>query len=118
MRLSELDAEFISKAQPMGCHGGWGYFTGKSVDGAQGVLFICPKCQKHSVLVLFANPRNAAVVPVEAFPRNEKRWQFSGDAIDELTLTPSIDLSQISPDNPASPSRCYWHGFITKGDAK
>jgi hypothetical protein len=34
-----------------------------SVEGAQGVLFICPKCGNHSVLCWFLNPRNAPQVP-------------------------------------------------------
>lgn len=89
---------------------------GPTVDGAQGVLFICPKCGNHSILCWFKNPRNAPPVPAEAFPR-PGRWTFSGDTFDVLSLTPSVDLSTITPESPASPGRCYWHGFVTNGEA-
>lgn len=117
MKLTDLEATFVGRY-----HAGTGpadptsYFQLDSVDGAQGVLFVCPKCQKHSVMCWFTNPRNAPVVPDTAFPR-PGRWLFSGDTLDALTLSPSVDLSKIDAENPAHPSRCYWHGFVTSGQA-
>lgn len=117
MNLAELEAKFVGDY-----HGRTGpadpttYRELSGVDGAQGVLFICPKCGNHSVLCWFNNPRNAPAVPADAFPK-PGRWTFSGETIETLTLEPSIDLSAITPDSPESPSRCYWHGWVKSGDA-
>lgn len=117
MKLTELEARFVG-----GYHAGSGpadpttYRELDAVDGAQGVLFICPKCGSHSVLCWFNNPRKASIVPAEAFPK-PGRWTFSGDTVETLTLEPSVDLSAITPDNPESPSRCYWHGWVKDGHA-
>jgi hypothetical protein len=123
MRLTELDANFVGKFAPSDFQHdpnkvSWGFYERVSVADAQGLLFVCPKCQHHSILIMFANPRNGRVVPNDAFPKNERRWTFSGDTIDKLTLSPSVDLSQITPENPATPSRCYWHGWVKNGDAQ
>jgi hypothetical protein len=90
------------------------YHQLQSVDGAQGVMFTCPKCGDHQVLCWFTNPRNAPMVPPDAHPL-PGRWSFSGDTFDVLTISPSIDLSRIDAKNPAHPSRCYWHGFVENG---
>lgn len=118
MKLIDLDPSFVGQY-----HAGTAredpttYRELDSVEGAQGVLFICPKCQQHSILCWFKNPRNAPPVPESAFPR-PGRWTFSGDTFDVLTLEPSIDLSTITFDNPAGPDRCYWHGWVQNGEAK
>lgn len=122
MRLTELDANFVGRFAPDEYQHdpkvvSWGFYERMNVHNAQGVLFVCPKCQKHSLLIMFDNPRNGIVVPADAFPKNEKRWVFSGETIDTLTLSPSVDLSQITPENPASADRCYWHGWVRDGDA-
>jgi len=113
MKLTELEAEFVGgyKENPES------YRHLPSVEGAQGVLFICPKCENHSILCWFANPRNAPKVPDSVFPK-PGRWTFSGETIETLTLDPSIDLSKIDQKNPASATRCYWHGFVANGEAK
>lgn len=80
-----------------------------SVEGAQGVIFVCPKCGNHAVLCWFRNPHNAPVVPDDALP-GPGRWTFNGDSFDVLTLSPSIDLSRGA-------GECNWHGFITNGVA-
>jgi hypothetical protein len=87
-----------------------------SVEGAQGALFLCPKCENHYVLCWFVNPRNASPVPADARPL--PRWTFSGETINELTLSPSIDLSRIDENNPEHPARCYWHGFVESGQPR
>lgn len=87
-----------------------------SVEGAQGILFICPKCQNHSILCWFNNPRNAQPVPPEATPR-PGRWTFTGDTVDEVSLLPSVDLSVVDAEHPGPPTRCMWHGWVKNGEA-
>lgn len=119
MKLTDLEPSFVGNyREHEGPRGdGVSHFRLPSVEGAQGVLFTCPKCGGHEVLCWFANPRNAPKVPDAAFPR-PGRWTFSGETLDVLTLSPSVDLSGIDKDNPASPSRCYWHGFVQNGEAR
>lgn len=123
MRLVDLDAEFL---------GGYNRKSGRAsyrrqanaIDGAQGVIFQCPKCAEgepsevedgrryvpgaHYVLVWFAVPRGADPVPPDATP-GPARWSVvSGTGLDDLTLAPSILLP-----GPG----CGWHGFVKNGDA-
>lgn len=109
-KLVDLEPEFVGR------YAATGHWRLDSVEGAQGILFVCPKCGNHSVLCWFKNPRNAPQVPDDAFPR-PGRWTFSGDTFDVLTLEPSVDLSVVNEKNPIHPSRCYWHGFIRNGEA-
>lgn len=113
MKLTDLDAVFVGMYQKTLITS---YQELRSVEGAQGVLFVCPKCQNHSILCWFKNPRNSQPVPEDAEPK-PGRWTFTGDTIDTLTLTPSVDISKVDAQNPASETRCYWHGFIQNGDA-
>ena len=115
MRLAELEGRFV---------GGYAQIASRvshrelaSVDGAQGVLFECPKCHGHQVLCWFKNPRNAPIVPADAKP-GPGRWIFTGDSIDTLTLEPSVDLSKIDAEHPAHEGRCYWHGWVKSGNAQ
>ena len=79
---------------------------------------ITPSCSKTFILGE-GNPRGGVpVVPTESFPKMKFRWTATGDTIDTLTLSPSVDLSKIPPEDPASPERCYWHGFVQNGEAK
>jgi len=96
---------------------------GNQVEGAQGVLFQCPVCSvgleegtedgrhfyrgAHYVLVWFRNPRNAPNVPAEVWPK--PRWTFTGDTLDTLTLTPSINLIDDKGNTTC------WHGHVTNG---
>lgn len=114
MRLSQLEATFVGNLCYTDSRESFRHLPTK--DGAQGLLLICPKCQNHSVLIWFLNPCNAAPVPAEAKP-GPGRWTFSGDGIETLSLTPSVDLSKIDNEHPESPCRCYWHGFVTNGEA-
>jgi hypothetical protein len=113
MRLVELEAKFIGGYKVVDGHVSFRELPDD--QGAQGVLFVCPKCQGHSVICWFSNPRNAPPVPAAAFPR-PGRWAAEG-SIDNLTLMPSVDLSKIDEENPESPGRCYWHGWVTNGEA-
>jgi hypothetical protein len=98
VKLTELDATFVGEYSA----GGFRHLP--NVNGAQGVLFRCPKvgCQ-HSIVVWFGNPTSAPQVPPDAVPK--MRWAMSGDSIASLTLSPSIHI----PDD--------WHGWIQNGDA-
>lgn len=86
-----------------------------AAGGRVGVRFACPTCPAlegaPDICVLFANPLDgAASVPVgSAFPgENEgRRWQRTGDELDNLTLSPSVDCSRCG----------HWHGFVDHGDA-
>jgi hypothetical protein len=109
MKLRELDATFAAQASPDGDT----FVEQDSIDGAQGVIFNCPLCQKHSVLCWFNNPRGASVVSDTAAP-GPGRWSAAGSGIDDLTLTPSVNLD-IHGEKQTS---CRWHGFVTAGEAK
>ena len=129
MRLRDLDAEFV---------GEWtetSFRVLPGVEGAQGLLFQCPKCAEgkprggrpsrsgdavipdrtwaegaHYVLCWFANPRNAPAVPVEAFPK-PGRWIFAGESIDDLTFIGPAAASVLLA------AGCEWHGFVKDGAA-
>ncbi len=84
-----------------------------NIEGAQGLLMICPCGEGHSIMIPFANPRNAPDVPCDHGPRNKSktgfpRWNMNGSGLEDLTLTPSIDVGNNS----------CWHGFITSGEVK
>lgn len=82
-----------------------------SIEGAQGVWLCCPCRGGHSVQVPFANPRNAPQLPPDHGPLSRDgtthpRWTMSGTSLDDLTVTPSIDVGTTS----------CWHCFITAGE--
>jgi hypothetical protein len=125
MRLRDLDAQFVGHQ-----HDNTYWPQGDVIDGAQGVLFQCPKCAigceageedgrrfvrgAHYVLIWFANPQNAPVAGTEADSEPHHRWTFGGSSIDDLTLSPSVNLdipSLIEVDH------CRWHGWVKNGDA-
>lgn len=76
---------------------------------ADGVTFLCPTCFKKNngrvgtehVLVWFRGRPN---VPADAVP-GPGRWGASGTSFDDLTLTPSVNVSHE-----------HWHGFVTNGE--
>lgn len=73
----------------------------ESLQDADGIRFTCPKCGAHQVIVWFRGR-----VPDSATP-GPGRWTATGGSFDDLTLTPSINLS-----GPG----CGWHGFVTNGE--
>ncbi len=94
--LRELSAKLVHSTTE-----GW-----REVDAmadADGVIFDCPGCREHSVLVFFED------APANPFPANPggKRWQHTGTGLDDLTTTPSIHLL----------SGCRWHGWLRDGAA-
>lgn len=110
MKLTELEATFVARFNPADKS----FWEQSEIGGAQGVMFVCPKCQGHSVLIWFKSPLNATMVPPDAFPKNEHRWEFSGTSIEDLSLFPSVDLSK----GEHSPADCLWHGWVKNGTAE
>jgi hypothetical protein len=122
MRLRDLDGRFVYDAHA----GGSRLSDQDSVEGMQGVMFQCPTCAvgkergeedgrrfvrgAHYVRVFFSNPRGAPVAPTKA--DDNPRWEMSGTTLDDLTLSPSINL-----DVPENTGGCRWHGFVRNGDA-
>lgn len=114
MRLGDLDASFCSKVD----------FTNgnlheqESIDGAQGVMFVCPLCRGHRVLCWFKNPIKAPRVPDNMQP-GPGRWEASGTSLDDLTLNPSVnlDVPRTEEQKRLYPNTCLWHGWVKNGDA-
>ena len=89
----------------------------QTMDRAQGVEFLCPKCYAanggkvgtHAV-ICWSRSRG---VPDHAQP-GPGRWRLDGTGLDDLTL---------NADPPATARSvllnggCNWHGFVTSGDA-
>lgn len=71
-----------------------------TIANAQGVMFECPTCGRHSILVWFKDRG----VPDSAEP-GPGRWTVSGTGFSDLTLHPSINADKE-----------HWHGWIKNGD--
>lgn len=118
MKLRDLDAHFIDSATPQPnesfCHE-----NNPPLSAAQGLLFLCPLCfarnggaaGTHSILIPF---KDRCVPP--GFEPTLPRWAASGSGIDDLTISPSIDLSSDGAGHPRHEG-CAWHGFVRNGDA-
>jgi hypothetical protein len=124
MKLRELDARFFGRVDGDKRSS---FMQGDRIDGAQGVMFQCPECAKgkprsedgegfagaHYIKVCFSNPRGAPVAP-ESYDDNP-RWEMAGNSLDDLTLSPSINLDV--PGNDGTIQGCRWHGWVRNGDA-
>jgi hypothetical protein len=110
LKLRDLDACFVSNATEMSFH------EQESIEGAQGVMFVCPLCKNHSVLCWFKNPRNAPAVPKEMEP-GPGRWTAFGSGIEDLTLNPSVNLDVYPTVPDAGQKPCRWHGWVRNGEA-
>jgi hypothetical protein len=130
MRLRDLNARFIGGYHDKDSqHEHTGYQVLPSIDGAQGVMFQCPKCAvglergeengrrfvrgAHSVICWFRNPRGAPPVPGHADPK-PGRWWMEGTSIDDLTFTHGTPAMAKSVQLLGG---CNWHGFVNNGDA-
>lgn len=107
MKLRELEATFVGKATANS------FNEQDTIDGAQGIMFDCPLCHRHSVLCWFSNPINAPIVPADMEP-GPGRWEASGSSIDDLTLNPSVNLDT---QNAREHKSCLWHGWVKNGNA-
>lgn len=85
-----------------------------------GVRFYCPVCRGCQIAVLFLNPLDGGPsVPndPEALGNNGGcRWARSGMTFEDMTLSPSVDVSKAGspPCTEGGPS--HWHGFMTDGE--
>jgi hypothetical protein len=81
------------------------------LEDADGIRFACPKCfaangglvGTHLVRVSFDGKAYG------------KGWNVGGSSLDDLTLTPSIQLLGGVDEN-GLPIGCGWHGFVTAGE--
>lgn len=133
MRLADLGAHFVgaggegisqqtgracpacdgdNAAACAACHG-----TGREWEPAPrregvGVIFNCP-CgnhdEAHQCYVPFANPLDGGPALQPKGWNGSGGWQRTGDAIETLTLRPSVFRRQEL-------GGCGWHGFITNGE--
>jgi hypothetical protein len=109
--LSSLEAKFIV-ATPGGSR------VVESIDEAQGVRFLCPKCftanggavGTHSV-ICWSRSRG---VPEEQEP-GPGRWTLHGTSMDNLQLEGDPVGRARSVQLTAG---CNWHGFINNGHAE
>lgn len=89
--------------------------TVATLESAQGVRFLCPVCfQKnggpagtHGVEVAFEGRGVEPHQGSQAASGQPSRWAVAGTGLDDLTLTPSIDLGGVG---------CGWHGFVRAGE--
>ncbi len=103
MKLRDLDARFVGA-------GGDGVFNADGTPAKErhgvGLSFKCPCGGEHheydQVFVAFANPLDGG----PPFG-NGPKWQRTGDTIDDITLSPSIQRMD--------PGGCRWHGFVRNG---
>lgn len=104
MRLIDLEAEWVADYDPVDrSHRRDEALT---ISTAQGVMFECPLCGRHSILAWFRDRD----VPDDAEP-GPGRWTPTGTSLADLTLNPSINLD-VGPD-----AGCKWHGWVRDGDA-
>lgn len=103
MKLSDpaLEARFVHDVS------GSSFRLGDTIQGAQALWMYCPCGEGHHILVPFADRQ----LPPEFGPmardgKSHPRWQVSGDSLENLTLTPSVDVGTTS----------CWHGYITNGE--
>jgi len=113
VRLTELEPQFLSReVGPGGVV--WHHKT--SIDEAQGVMFLCPKCWTansgpvgtHRV-ICWSRSRG---IPDDASP-GPGRWALVGTSYENLTLNAD------PPNNARSvllTSGCAWHGYVTDGE--
>ena len=81
-----------------------------------GVKVACAHCSRvegaPTLAVLFANPPDggppAGEDPQALGNNGGRRWQRTGETIETLTLSPSVDCSACG----------HWHGIVAAGEAK
>lgn len=101
VKLSELHGEFFDHIRGQPC-----------------LYFVCPSCKSkglhaHGIIVGWTAP---------SFFKSGAIWQKSGDTIQDVTISPSIDLtgsSEIEDSETGKmktiPSTCSFHGFVRNG---
>lgn len=113
VKLADLDPQWLRYV----ADGGLGHV--ESIDQAQGLMFLCPKCflanggpvRTHSVIV-WSRSRG---VPTR---RRQGRGAGHSPALG-FTISPStaIRLATRARIDLSGTAGCQWHGFITNGEA-
>lgn len=117
MRLSQLEATFISQPMPDGS-----LWNGNAIanEAQAGICFLCPKCFSanknsnigvHSVMCWFLNPLKGLPVDSTVAPK-PGRWWRQGTTIETLSLVPSPGRSH----SVKLLGGCEAHFFITNGE--
>ena len=83
------------------------WFTTTDGRHGMGLTFDCPHCKVQSLGVWFSNPVDGGPAAGPEYSP-APRWHREGDTFDNMTLSPSIDVSASG----------HWHGFIINGDVK
>lgn len=78
---------------------------------ADGIFFTCPLCGGHQVAPTFAGRGVPNHLGSHGRGGEPTRWTTSGTGYEDLTLSPSIDLS-------GPHGGCQWHGWVQNGEAK
>ena len=99
-KLTDLDATFVRWDGSLEGN----FFEQLQIEGATGVLFYCPKCNNHSVLIWDKSVPSSVGAYID-------RWTMSGTGLTDLTLNPSVNLEN------ANHSGCGWHGWVKNGEA-
>lgn len=77
-----------------------------------GIRFRCPCCKDMWLQVLFLNPMDggSSVADDDDIQANNSgnRWARSGMSFDDMTLSPSIDASDVG----------HWHGWLVDGEIR
>ena len=108
MRLVDLEGQLYRYA------GEKTFSPVNTVEEADSVMFLCPKCYAdnngpvgtHSIRVDFAGKNVPEDVCMHNGEGNAVWWNASGTNINDLTLTPSIQILKC----------CGWHGWVTNGE--
>lgn len=100
MKLVDLDAGFVSS----------------SPGTSTGLQFLCPGCKRERIVVPFSPTIGPGPVDASLNARGVV-WQRSGDTVETITLTPSIDSKHVNfnDDPPHHPVECHWHGWVRDG---
>jgi len=96
VKLTDLEPQLLRIEEP-----GKLYGHVDALADAHGIRFECPQCRDHQVLVWFRNRD----VPLTETP-GPGRWAVSGTGIDDLTLSPSVNVAGC------------WHGFVQNGEIR
>ena len=94
MKLTECEPEFLRVNDAS--H----YRRVGSLQIADGILFYCPKCRKHSILAWFHGRK----LP-KSLDKGDVRWNVYGSDFSNLTLQPERPMVY----------QCGWNGSIRQG---
>lgn len=101
MRLSDLEARFIGA-------GGHHIVGNPPQRHGVGVIMNCPCGCEHLLYVPFSNPLDGGPCLLEKDGK-PWGWQRTGETIETLTLSPSVQRGEPCPKK--------WHGWIRSGQA-